>query len=144
MVPTGGSSLPYRSLAECVSDLESEGHLIRIPDEVDPYLEMAAIHRRVHEAKGPALYFERVKGSAFPAVSNLFGTIERSRFIFRHTLEAVKKLVRFKAAPGAFLKTPWSALGVPLTALTSLPLPAWQTPVLKHETTLRALPQIVS
>jgi len=140
----GGDKLPYRSLAECVADLEAHGNLIRIPDEVDPYLEMAAIHRRVHEAKGPALYFERVKGSAFPAVSNLFGTLDRSRFIFRHTLEAVKKLVRFKAEPGSFLKTPLDALSVPFTALTSLPLPAWNAAVLEHETALSALPQIVS
>jgi 4-hydroxy-3-polyprenylbenzoate decarboxylase len=64
----------YKSLAECVNDLEQHGHLIRIKEEVDPYLEMAAIHLRVYEAQGPALLFENVKGSEFPAVSNLFGT----------------------------------------------------------------------
>jgi 4-hydroxy-3-polyprenylbenzoate decarboxylase len=139
-----GDPLPYRSLADCVSDLEAHGKLIRISEEVDPYLEMAAIHRRVYEAQGPALYFEHVKGSGFPAVSNLFGTLERSRFIFRHTLESVKNLVRFKADPASFLKSPLRALRVPLTALTSLPLPVWKAPVLAHETTLAALPQIVS
>ena len=47
----------YKSLAECVSDLEKHGHLLRIKEEVDPYLEMAAIHMRVYEAQGPALLF---------------------------------------------------------------------------------------
>jgi len=136
--------LSYRSLAECVSDLEAHGQLLRIPDELDPHLEMAAVQRRVQEAQGPALYFERVKGSPFPAVSNLFGTVERSRFIFRHTLEAVKNLVRFKAEPGAFFKKPLKALGVPFTAMSSLPVPAWKVPVLERETTLAELPQIVS
>lgn len=68
----------YTSLQDCVTDLEQNGYLIRIKEEVDPYLEMAAIHMRVFDAQGPALFFEHVKGSEFPAVSNLFGTLERS------------------------------------------------------------------
>ncbi|MGH7444475.1 MAG: 3-octaprenyl-4-hydroxybenzoate carboxy-lyase, partial [Longimicrobiales bacterium] len=64
----------YRSLEECVRDLEAHGHLVRATEEVDPFLEMAAIHERVFAAGGPAVYYENVKGSRFPAVSNLFGT----------------------------------------------------------------------
>jgi 4-hydroxy-3-polyprenylbenzoate decarboxylase len=78
--------MSYPSLRACIADLEKNGHLIRISEEVDPYLQMAAIHLRVFEHKGPAILFENVKGSKFPAVSNLFGTLERSRFIFRDTL----------------------------------------------------------
>ena len=44
-------------MAACVADLEKNGHLIRIKEEVDPYLEMASIHLRVHAAKGPAILF---------------------------------------------------------------------------------------
>ncbi len=66
----------YNSLEACVADLEKHGHLIRIKEEVDPYLEMAAIHMRVFDVEGPALFFENIKGSEFPAVSNLFGTLE--------------------------------------------------------------------
>ena len=84
----------YRSLRECVDDLSRNGHLVRVREEVDPYLEMAEIQRRVYAGAGPALYFERVKGCAFPAVSNLFGTVHRSRFIFRSTLERVRRLIR--------------------------------------------------
>jgi len=76
----------HRSTADVIADLERHGHLVRIKDEVDPDLEMAAIQRRVYAAGGKAVYFEKVKGSAFPAVSNLFRTVERSRFIFRKTL----------------------------------------------------------
>lgn len=74
----------YPSLAAAVNDLERHGHLVRVKEEVDPYLEMAAIHLRVYENQGPAILFENVKGSKFPAVSNLFGTLDRSRFLFRH------------------------------------------------------------
>ena len=55
----------YKSLAACVADLEKHGHLIRIKEEVDPYLEMAAIHLRVYENQGPALFFEKIKVARF-------------------------------------------------------------------------------
>ena len=76
----------YRSMRECALDLARAGHLLRIEAEVDPNLEMAEIHRRVFRAKGPALYFARVRGCRFPMASNLWGTMERARFIFRDTL----------------------------------------------------------
>ena len=63
--------MAYRSLMDCVLDLEKHGQLQRIQSEVDPNLEMAEIHRRVFDAGGPALLFERVKGSPFKAVSNI-------------------------------------------------------------------------
>ena len=66
--------MAYASLRECVDDLSRHGHLVRIEQEVDADLEAAAIHRRVFQAGGPALYFARVKGCRFPMVSNLFGT----------------------------------------------------------------------
>lgn len=102
--------MAYRNLGECISDLEKHGHLIRIKEEVDPNLEMAAIHLRVYEKNGPALLFENVKGCSFPMVSNLFGSIERSRFIFRDTMENVKKLAALKDDPLKALKSPFLAL----------------------------------
>ena len=91
--------MSYPSLKACIADLEKHGHLIRIKEEVDPYLQMAAIHLRVFENEGPAILFENVKGSKFPAVSNLFGTLERSKFIFRDSLDKVKNAGRFKINP---------------------------------------------
>jgi 4-hydroxy-3-polyprenylbenzoate decarboxylase len=135
----------YPSLAACVADLERHGHLIRIRQPVDPYLEMAAIQMRVYERGGPALYFENVKGSAFPAVSNLFGTLDRSRFIFRDTLARVQALVELKYDPIRVAKHPLRYLPVLKTATGALPL-RWpgRAPVRHATTSIGALPQIVN
>ncbi|MFC5283886.1 UbiD family decarboxylase [Pedobacter alpinus] len=111
----------YRSLRDCVNDLEKHGHLVRIKEEVDPYLEAAAIHLKVYEKQGPALYFENLKGSKFPAVSNLFGTIERSKFMFRDSLDKIKTLVELKNDPIKAIKNPLKYASVTFTALSALP-----------------------
>ena len=59
----------YKSILECIEDLERIGQLLRIREEVDPYLEMAAIHRQVHRENGPAIFFENIKGSNFLKVN---------------------------------------------------------------------------
>jgi 4-hydroxy-3-polyprenylbenzoate decarboxylase len=51
--------MAYSSLEACLLDLERTGQLLRIKEEVDPYLEMAAIHLRIFEQKGPAILFEK-------------------------------------------------------------------------------------
>ncbi len=132
----------YRSMADCVRDLEATGQLIVIDQEVDPHLEVAAIQRRVYQAGGPALLFRRLKGSEFPVVGNLFGTLDRAKFLFRDTLESVRRLVELKVNPGAFGKNPWRYRGVPLTVLRLLPRRARTGPILAHKTTIRRLPQI--
>ncbi|HWK58992.1 MAG TPA: UbiD family decarboxylase [Parapedobacter sp.] len=135
----------YRSLAECINDLERHGHLIRIKQEVDPYLEMAAIHMRVYDAQGPALLFENIKGSPFPAVSNLFGTLARSRFMFRDTLEKIKVLVDVKSDPMRALKKPFRYTNVATTALSALPWKVTRNSPISHGTTrISQLPQIVN
>ena len=134
----------YKSLAACVADLERHGHLIRIKEEVDPYLEMAAIHLRVYEQKGPALYFEKVKGSKFPAVSNLFGTLERSKFMFRDSLPKVEQLVSLRSDPMKVLKSPLKLPGIGFTALTALPLKQSLFKNTFSKTTISELPQIVN
>lgn len=135
----------YKSLAECVVDLEKNNQLVRIKEEVDPYLEMAAIHMRVFDQQGPALYFENIKGSKFPAVSNLFGTLERAKFMFRDTLDHIKKLVDIKMDPSAVLKKPFSYVGSSMTALGALP---WKKraggDIMYGRTTISELPQIVN
>lgn len=112
----------YRTLEECLIDLEKNGHLIRIKEEVDPHLEMAAIHLNVHEQGGPALLFEKVKGSRFRAASNLFGTLERSKFIFRDTWNDVQKIIALRNDPMTALKKPFANIGTGLSALKALPL----------------------
>ncbi len=133
----------YHSLAQCLLDLEKNGKLVRITEETDPHLEMAAIHLRVHEAKGPALLFENVKGSRYRAASNIFGTLERSQFIFRDTFYNVQRLIEFKNNPLSALKRPFKNLGVALSALHALPLKNPRSkPVLYEEISLHQLPQI--
>src|SRR5262245_22033807 len=105
----------YSSLLACVLDLERSGQLLRIDDGIDPYLEAAEIQRRVYQAQGPALLFTRVKGCRFPMVSNLFGTMERTRFLFRDMLDAVRHLVELKIEPATFFKHPWRYRDVPRT-----------------------------
>jgi 4-hydroxy-3-polyprenylbenzoate decarboxylase len=138
-------TLGYRSLQQCVQDLERHGHLVRIKAEMDPYLEIAEVQRRIYEAKGPALLFENVKGSPFPAVANLFGTIERSHFMFRDTLARMQKVMELKANPPVFLKNPFKYWDLPMAGIHALPRKKWfSAPVMYGETTLDKLPQIQS
>jgi 4-hydroxy-3-polyprenylbenzoate decarboxylase len=135
----------YPSLRACLTDLEKHGHLIRIKEEVDPYLQMAAIHLRVYEHQGPAILFENVKGSQFPAVSNLFGTLDRSQFIFRDTLQKIKTLVDLKTDPMKAFKKPFSYANVALTALSALPMKTGKSaPINFGRTQISAIPQIVN
>ena len=134
----------YASMRDCVRDLEAHGHLKVVREEVDPNLVMAAVHRRVYAAGGPALYFERVLGSEFPAVSNLFGTLERGRFIFRDTMRRTADAIGLKANPEAALKKPWQYLWAPMVGWRALPKRVGRGPVLHGQTTLSALPQVKS
>ncbi len=73
---------PLTDLRSYLTLLEAENDLLRIDEEVDPYLEIAEIHRRVIARQGPALFFTKVKGSSFPVVTNLFGTPRRLELAF--------------------------------------------------------------
>src|SRR5258707_10151492 len=72
----------HSNLRSFLDLLRRENDLVTIEVEVDPYLELAEIHRRVIERGGPALLFKRVKGSSFPVVMNLFGTAKRIELAF--------------------------------------------------------------
>src|SRR5215216_1286918 len=133
-----------RTLRECVDDLERNKQLIRINTEVDAHLEIAEIQRRVYAAGGPALLFTRVKGCRFPMISNLFGTIDRARFMFRDSLERVRKLIELKIDPTAALRNPFQYAGLPLSALTTLPKFVRRADVTANEITILQLPQQVS
>jgi UbiD family decarboxylase len=67
----------YTDLRAFIDDLERRGQLARVRAEVDPNQEITVIHHRVMAARGPALLFEKVKGSPHRMVTNLFGTPER-------------------------------------------------------------------
>jgi hypothetical protein len=134
----------YRTLRQCVDDLAATKQLVRLEVEIDPHLEAAEIQRRVYQAGGPAIYFARLKGCRFPAVSNLFGTIERTRYLFRDTLAAVQRLIALKTDPARHMARPWKYLSAVPAALHMLPKRVRTGPVLAHQTTIDQLPQIVS
>jgi 4-hydroxy-3-polyprenylbenzoate decarboxylase len=133
----------YKNLEDCLKDLEKNNQLIRIKEEVDANLEMAAIHLRVFESKGPALLFENIKGTSFRAASNIFGTIDRSKFIFRDTFKQIQDLIELKNDPIKFFKKPFANLKTGWNALHALPL---KNPLINestfHEIKISDLPLI--
>src|SRR5947209_5869412 len=133
----------YSTLRDCLTDLERVGQLVRLEAEIDPHLEAAEIQRRVYQAQGPAVYFARVKGCRFPMVSNLFGTLARARYLFRDTLDAVRRLVELKVDPSAFWRRPWRYRGVPLALWHLRPRAVRTAPVLARQTSVSQLPQLV-
>lgn len=88
-------------MRDFVDTLKRENNLVIIEAEVDPYLEIAEIHRRVIEEGGPALLFTNVKGSPFVVATNLFGTMRRVDMAFgtrpeqfaNHCVKAVSRLM---------------------------------------------------
>lgn len=135
--------MSYNTLEECLIDLDRNGQLIRVKELVDPYLEMAAIQLRVYAAGGPALLFENVKGSRFRAASNIFGTLERSKFIFKDTLPLVQQLIALKNDPVKALKHPIQNFTAGLAALKALPLKnPFQKPALFQQIKIEDIPPI--
>ena len=134
----------YRNLTDCVNDLERHKRLRRIDAEIDPHLEMAEIQRRVYRAGGPALLFTRPKGCRFPMVSNVFGTLERTRWIFRDSLKRMEQIMRLKGDPSWAWRRPISSLGVPWAGYHALPRVGWSGPSTRHEVSLTDLPGLVS
>ncbi len=131
----------YRTLRQCLDDLEAAGHLVRVADEVDAHLEAAEIHRRVFKNGGPAVLFENVKDCSFPMVSNLFGSIDRARYMFRDTLDSVRRLIDVKIDPGQILRHPLRGFGIAKSALRMRPRKTRRGPVLAHSTSIDQLPR---
>src|SRR5215203_2073556 len=85
----------HASLRTFLDRLTRENEIVTVKAEVDPYLELAEIHRRVISEGGPALLFTRVKGSRYPVVTNMFGTERRIDLAFGPKPEAlVRQMVQ--------------------------------------------------
>jgi len=85
----------YRDLRDFLHKLEKKDELKRVSTEVDPVLEITEISDRVVKAGGPALLFERPKGSRVPVVTNLVGTARRMNLALEvESLEEVASRVR--------------------------------------------------
>jgi len=113
--------MAYKSLQQCVSDLDKKGELLKISDEINPDLDMASIHLDEFAKSGKSIFFKNIKGSKFSAVSNLFGTLERSRFMFRDSLQIVKDLIDIKTNPISVLNNPAKAIFTALNGIYALP-----------------------
>ena len=134
----------YRNLRACVEDLQATGRLVRIEQPIDPHLEAAEIQRRVFQAGGPAIYFASVKGCRFPMVSNLFGTMERVRYIFRDSLGSLAEIVALGVDPADVVPPPSAGVAGSAGRLAGA---APQGPPRSRagpETTLEQLPQLKS
>src|SRR6478735_7710182 len=97
----------YLNLSDCIADLDRTEQLVRIDAEVDADLELALIQRRAYKKGSPAILFNNLKGCRFPALANLFGTLERTRFLFRDAMEDVQRLLEIKADPENLRRRPW-------------------------------------
>jgi len=136
--------MAYRSLRACVDDLAASGQLVRIEQPIDARLDAAEIQRRVYRAGGPAILLTNVVGCRFPMVCNLFGTIERARYLFRDALAAVRQMIELKTDPAGAVRRPLRLAGVARSAVYTVPRFCRTGPVLAHETTIDSLPQQVS
>ncbi|MBA4493694.1 UbiD family decarboxylase [Paenactinomyces guangxiensis] len=141
----------HTNLRTFIDQLRKENDIIEIDASVDPYLELAEIHRRVIAEEGPALLFTNVKGSTFPVVTNLFGTSRRVDLAFgprpeqlmKQTVEMAHKLM--PPTPKAlWTERKWIA---DLLKVGLKNVPASQAPSLEckqTETDLTKLPVITS
>lgn len=110
--------MKYQDLRDFIAQLEQRGELKRIQIPVDPYLEITEICDRTLRAGGPALLFERPKGSTIPLLGNLFGTPQRVAFGMGEesvsALREVGKLLAFlkEPEPPKGLKSAWQTLPI--------------------------------
>ena len=101
----------HKNLRSFIDTLKREGEIVEVSAEVDPYLEIAEIHRRVIDEQGKALLFTNVEGAQFPAATNLFGTIKRIELAFgKRPQEFVRRAVEWSSAASAKAR---QALGIP-------------------------------
>ena len=136
--------MSHRSTRDVVVDLKKNGRLIEIDTPLSPKLEIAEIQRRVYARQGPAVLFTNPVNSRFPMVSNLFGSLDQARFLFRHTLERVRRAIELKIDPNALLRNPLRYLSAPSTAWSMLPKKTSSGSVLSKSCEISDVPQLIS
>ena len=130
--------MKYRDLRDFIDQLEARGQLKRIAVEVDPYLEMTEICDRTLKAGGPALLFEKVKGSDMPLLGNLFGTPRRVALgMGEESVEALREVGKLLAQlkqpdPPKGMKDAWEKLPIFRKVLDMAPKKIKGAPCQKH------------
>lgn len=132
--------MPYASLESALLDLEKHGQLKRIKHEVDPYLELSAIQLENYKNQGPVILFENVKGTPYRVVSNVFGSAERTEWMFRSTLKSVKRLITLRKHPQEALKQPLQTAALLKHAFHAIPKSVTASHF--NEISIHQLPQI--
>ncbi len=136
--------MSHRSTRQVVEDLRLNDRLIEITDPLSTHLEIAEVQRRVYARGGPAILFTNPIGSPFPMVSNLFGSLDQARFLFRKTIDRVRRAIELKIDPNQLWMRPWRYAAAPWTAWTMLPKRVRSGAVQRNETTIGELPRLVS
>ncbi len=130
--------MKYCDLRDFLAQLEAQGELRRVRAEVDPELEITEICDRVLRAGGPALLFERVRGSEFPLLGNLFGTPRRVALGMGEesvtALREVGTLLAFlkEPDPPKGMKDAWEKLPIFRKVLDMAPRRVSNAPCQKH------------
>jgi 4-hydroxy-3-polyprenylbenzoate decarboxylase len=143
--------MPFPSLRAFVEVLRKAGDLHTVATGVDPYLEIAEITDRVVKAGGPALLFTNVNGSAFPVLTNQFGTRRRMAMALEandldEAADRVRRLVDI-APPGSSLPEKIAALArlAPLgNAVPKTVRDASAHEVVEREPNLKQLPVLTT
>ena len=134
--------MKFSSLGQTIKFLEQEGELVKIAQPVDPELEMAEITRQVFDARGPAILFENVINSQFPAVSNLMGTWQRTQKIFEPQLSSVKAFVDIVSEPMSVFKSFKNGFKAIPAGFHAIPRKTFTPKVMENQCQISDLPMI--
>ena len=134
----------HRCTRDVVEDLKRHGRLIEVDEPLSPHLEIPEVQRRVYARGGPAVLFTQPSGCPFPMVSNLFGSLDAARFLFRGTIDRVRRAIELKIDPTAFFRNPWRYRSAPWTAWTMLPKRVRRAASLSQPISLSQLPSLIS
>ena len=135
--------MSYRSTRDVVQDLIRHGRCVVVDEPVSPNLEMAEIQRRVYARGGPAVLFTQPVETGFPMVCNLFGSLDQARFLFRDTIEQVRRAIELKVAPQALLRNPLRYRSAPIVGLRMRPKVVPRGAVEKNTSSISRLPQLI-
>lgn len=85
--------MAFKNFQEFINYLDKKGELVRIKTEVSPELEITEITDRVSKKYGKALFFEKVKDSHFPVVTNAFGSFKRTEMALGRSADEIAKKI---------------------------------------------------
>ena len=134
--------MTYRSLRECVDDLKLQDTCFGLKRN-NPHSRWRKFSAECFRREDRHL-LRQSQRLPFSHGQQSFGTMERARYMFRHTLRAVERFIDLKVNPACYLHKPWEYLFTACTGLNVLPRRVRKAAVMECETTISDLPQLVS